>query len=121
MFVVESPDEFGIAVMAVIESGFTTIITGLPSLSLARTRNDSGMTWMSVNPAFDKDACSLAAVFGLAPAPSFSVAVSFGWVADGDEDEEEAEDDGAAVADIATEAAASAGMIMRKSIGATSR
>src|SRR5580704_5464044 len=32
----------GISVTAVIESGFITIITGLPSLSFARTRKDSG-------------------------------------------------------------------------------
>ena len=37
-------DGFGIAVTEAIESGFITIMTGLPSLSLARTRNDSGIT-----------------------------------------------------------------------------
>lgn len=38
------------AVTAVSESGLTTIITGCPSLSFARTRNDSGMTLTSVKP-----------------------------------------------------------------------
>src|SRR5258708_7398335 len=39
------------SVIVVIESGLMTIITGLPLLSFARTRKDSGMIWMSVYPA----------------------------------------------------------------------
>jgi hypothetical protein len=41
---------FPSAVTAVSESGLTIIITGCPSLSFARTRNDSGMTLTSVKP-----------------------------------------------------------------------
>ena len=36
---------------SVIKSGLITIITGLPSESLARTRKDEGMMVMSLNPA----------------------------------------------------------------------
>jgi hypothetical protein len=39
------------SVTAVTESGLTTIMTGLPSLSFALTKKELGITLMSVKPA----------------------------------------------------------------------
>lgn len=61
-------------VSAVSECGVIAMYTGLPAESFACTRNDCGITWMSVKPACDSSWVIFCWISGLGMVPWFCIA-----------------------------------------------